>query len=232
MVAALACGSDSALSYLSVAACWELRPVDPVTIDISLPRRSIRPLDGVRLHRPRRLGPEDVTVHRGIPVTTVPRTLIDLAEVLSTRSLERALDEAQFLKLFDEAVVHAALARNAGRVGAKRLRATLRCHNPGSTRTRTPLEEDFYVLVMANGLPQPLVNEDLGPFTIDFLWPEQRLAVETDGGASHNRGAQRERDARRDAWLAARDYETLRFTWNQVHYRPGEVLAALEAKLT
>lgn len=70
-----------------------------------------------------------------------------------------------------------------------------------------------------------------GSFTVDFLWRDSRLVVETDGGASHDRRAQREEDSRRDTWLAARGYETLRFTWHQVHHCPAEVLAALETKL-
>ena len=114
---------------------------------------------------------------------------------------------------------------------AEQLRSALRRHEPGTTRTRTTLEETFFVLVMAAGLPQPEVNVRIGPFTVDFFFRESNLVVETAGGASHNRGAQRERDARRDAWLAAAGYETLRFTFNQVHSHPAEVLAALRAKL-
>ncbi|HZI90102.1 MAG TPA: DUF559 domain-containing protein [Thermoleophilaceae bacterium] len=150
---------------------------------------------------------------------------------MSTRSLERALDEAEFLKRLDEEDLAEALERNYGRTGAKRLRRTLRRHERGTTRTRTTLEEAFYVLVMANGLPRPEVNVAIGRLTVDFLWRERGLVVETDGGASHDRAAQREEDSRRDAVLATAGYETLRFTWHQVHRRPAEVVAALEAKV-
>jgi len=228
--AVLACGHGAVLSHLSAAALWELRPVDPVTIDVSVPRRNARTRDAIRVHRPRHLG-GDVTHCRDIPVTSLPRTLIDLAETVSTRALERALDEAEFLKLLDEEKLRVALERNHRRSGASRVRRALRRHEPGTTRTRTALEEAFYVLVLASGLPQPEVNVALGPLTVDFLWREPGLVVETDGGASHNRAAQREEDSRRDALLTTAGYATLRFTWDQVHDRPEEVLAALEAKL-
>lgn len=229
--ALLACGRGAVLSHLSAAALWGLWSVDPATIDVAVPNRAMRRRGGIRVHRPVRLGREDVTRHRGIPATTVPRTLIDLAEILSTRSLERALDEADFLNPLDDERLRAAIGRNAGRNGAARLARVLDRHEPGTTRTRTPLEEDFYVLVTTAGLPQPEVNVPLGRFTVDFLWRASKLVVETDGGDSHDRRSQRRRDARRDAWLAARDYETLRFTWEQVHDYPAEVLAALQARL-
>jgi len=229
--AVLASGPGAVISHLSAAAVWGLRHGDPVTIDVSVPCRNTRMRDGVRVHRPRHLTRADTTWRRGIPVTSVPRTLIDLAETVSRRSLERLLDEAEFLKLLDLVALHSALSRHPGRDGTARLSATLRRHQPGTTRTRTPLEEDFFVLVRAAGLPQAEVNVPVGPFTVDFLWRDNKLVVETDGGDSHDRRSQRKRDARRDAWLAAHDYETLRFTWEQVHSYPAEVLAALNAKL-
>ena len=164
-------------------------------------------------------------------MTTVARTLIDVAQVISRRSLERAIDEAQYLRLLTQREVQPALERHWGRPGTARLAGLLKSHVPGTTRTRTPLEEEFFLLVRAAGLPQPEVNVKLGPYTVDFLWPEARLVVETDGGASHDRPAQRERDSRRDAYLATAGYRTARFTYGQVLDRPGEVLSVLDALL-
>lgn len=229
--AVLACGEGAVLSHLSAAALWELRPVDPSVIDVSVHRSGRKRRDGLRIHRPRHLSSADTANRRAIPVTTVPGTLIDLAEVTSRRSLERALDEAEFLTLLRQPELEQALARNAARTGAARLTACLRRHEPGTTRTKSPLEEAFLLLVRQAALPQPEVNEKLGPYEIDFLWRDRRLAVETDGGASHNRASARERDAGRDAWLATNHYESLRFTWRQVTERPHEVLAALRARL-
>lgn len=227
MAAVLACGEGAGLSHLSAAALWQLRAADPVVIDTSLPGRRMRSREGIRAHRPRGLPQEDVHHHRDIPVTSVPRTLIDLAEVLGTRSLERVLDEAEYLGLLDGRALAEALERNRGRRGAARLRATLARHEPGTTRTRSELEESFFLLVRRAGLPQPEVNARLGPWTIDFLWRDRCLAVETDGARSHDRRGQRESDSARNAWLIANDYRPLRLTWAQVHHRPEEVLAAL-----
>ena len=231
MAALLSVGDGAVLSHLSAAALWDLCPVDPATIDVSIPRRGTRPRDGIRVHRPRHLDRADVGRRRWVPVTSVPRTLIDVAEVVSVRSLERVVDEAEFLKLLNEEELASALERNRGRAGSKRLQRTLHRHQPGTSRTRTKLEEAFYVLVTASALPQPEVNVPIGRLTVDFLWREHGLVAETDGGASHNRAAQREEDSRRDAVLAAAGYETLRFTWDQVQRRPAEVLAALSARL-
>lgn len=229
--AVLACGDGAVLSHLSAAALWKLRAVDPQVADVSVRTRSRHQRDGLRAHRPGRLDAADTTHHRAIPVTTVPRTLIDLAGALPRRSLERAVDEAEFLGLLHQPEVEQALERNRTRTGAGRLAACLRRHEPGGTRTRSELEERFLALVREAALPQCEVNARLGPYEIDFLWRDQRLAVETDGGASHNRAAARERDAGRDAWLARNGYECLRFTWRQLTERPGEVLGALRAKL-
>ena len=231
LTAVLACPAGSVASHLSAAAVWRLRDVDPKVIDVTVPARSGKRRDGIRVHRPRHLAAADITRHREVPVTTIPRTLIDLAEVVSTRSLERALDEAQYLRLLAQHEVEEALERHRGRAGTARLKAALREHTPGTTRTRTPLEETFYVLVREAGLPQPEVNAKLGSYTVDFLWRERRLAVETDGGASHDRATQRERDSRRDAWLTTAGYRTERFTWRQVSERPQEVLGVLDSLL-
>jgi len=229
--AVMACGDEAALSHLSAAALWALTQVDPVVIDVSLSGRGRRTRPGLRVHRPRRLPRDDTTEHLGIPVTTVTRTLIDLAVIVSRRSLERLVDEAEYLRLLDLADLDRTFEGNEGRAGVTRLRRLLARHRPGTTRTRSPLEEAFLLLVREAKLPDPQVNTRLGPFTIDFLWPEQRVAVETDGRAAHDRTAARERDHRRDAWLHANGYLPLRFTWTQVNQRPGEVVRALRPKL-
>ncbi len=127
---------------------------------------------------------------------------------------------AEYLGVLDRSELERALARNRGRAGAGPLIKILTRHQPGSTRTRSPLEEAFLALVRRAGLPQPLVNSALGPYAIDFLWRDQRIAVETDGRRAHERAAARERDYRRDSWLHANGYRPLRFTWEQVHHRP------------
>ncbi len=158
MAAVLACGEGAVLSHLSAAALWGIRSQDPITIDVSVASRVKRSVECVRVHRPRLLGDIDVTVRAGIPVTSVPRTLIDSAEVVPRRTLERALDEAEYLRLLDSTGLARALKRHRGRAGAARLSAALSEHDPGTTRTQSELEERFLALVRRAGFPAPEVN--------------------------------------------------------------------------
>ena len=135
MAAVLAYGPEAALSHRSSAAHRGLRPDNRATTDISLPRRSARTRAGVRVHATTTLRPEDVTIHEGIPCTTVARTLLDLAEVISRRGVERAVEQAEVLRVFDGRAVDAVLARAAGRRGAAVLSAVLEeLETPASPR--------------------------------------------------------------------------------------------------
>lgn len=231
--AVLACGGGpgAALSHLSAAALWKLRPVDPVVIDVTVRRRNKRTRPGIRLHRPRVVEDREFTHRDGIPVTSVDRTLLDCASVLAQRPLERMLDEAEYLGLLDRSNLVKGLRRSRRRRGRARLLAVLARHEPGSTRTKNTLEESFLLLVRKSGFPEPQVNSRLGPYEIDFLWKAQRVAVETDGRSAHERASARERDYSRDAWLHARGFRPLRFTWAQVRGRADEVVSALAAAL-
>lgn len=229
--AVLAGGPGAVLSHLSAAALWALAQVDPLVIDVTVPGRTRHRRGGIRIHRPRSLPSSQVTSHRRIPVTTPERTLIDCAEVVGSRSLERLLDEAYFLEYADRPSLELAVDRLPGRRGAARLRRVLARHDPGTTRTRSTLEEALLALIRHAGLPLPVVNAKLGPYTVDFLWADRRIVAETDGRAAHERAGARERDYARDAWLNSNGYRPLRFTWAQVHSRPDEVLGALTAAL-
>lgn len=123
---------------------------------------------------------------RSVEVTTVARTLVDVAVLLDGRPLERALDEAHYLGLLDSSVLAVTLDRNAGRAGARRLGAVLAGHEPGSTRTRSELEERFLALCSTHRLPRPRVNVVVDGLEVDFLWAAARVIVETDGYAAHN----------------------------------------------
>ena len=102
----------------------------------------------------------------------------------------------------------------------------------GPTLTASGLEDAFLALCRQAGLPTPEVNvwltlPDGTPAKIDFLWREERLAVETDGGPFHRTRQSRERDARRDQLLRLCAFEPVRFTDRQVAWEPAWVKAAL-----
>jgi hypothetical protein len=114
MAAVLACGPGAAVSHRTAADLWGLRQTAAARIDVTVPTRAGRkPRSRIRIHRAR-LASADVPTVEGIPATTVPRTLIDLPEEVPERGVERALDEAEFLRLFDKRAIEAAIERNGG----------------------------------------------------------------------------------------------------------------------
>ena len=163
----------------------------------------------------------DVTRRDGIPCTNLSRTLLDLADVIPRRQLERAVEQAELLRRFDLRAIEEVLAHANGRRGAGVLRGVLAelVDEPGLTANT--LEDSFLELCRAAGLPKPEVNQwialdDGPPVRADFLWRRQRLIVETDGWGSHGTRHGFERDRMRDQRTRRAGWEVLRFTWRQV----------------
>jgi very-short-patch-repair endonuclease len=232
LAAVLAAGERAALSHLSAAALWELwRRPPTLHSDVVAPRRR-RAGHGLRVHACRRLDPRDVTAFRGIPVTTVARTLVDLADVLDGPQLANVIHEAAFRKRFSVTATREAIARANGRHSLGVLVAALAAHAGGSAGTRSRLEDVFLALVRAGGLSEPLVNVRVPAgdrrIEVDFLWPELRLCVEIDGDG-HTRPRTRREDDARDGALRAAGHEILRFTGDDVEQRPAWVLTRLRA---
>jgi very-short-patch-repair endonuclease len=185
------------------------------------------------VHRGGTLNAVDDVVRQpdGLPVTTVARTLVDLAEVLSPHRLERACHEAEFLRQLDAEAVERRLATLRGR-RARNLRralATLATADPDITLSR--LEERFLSLLVQFDLPRPRVNAAVAGYMVDFLWRAQRLVAETDGARAHLTATAFERDRRRDSVLQVAGFRVVRFTWRQVTGDPAEVAATLNRLL-
>jgi very-short-patch-repair endonuclease len=157
-----------------------------------------------------------VTTRDGIPVTTPARTILDLAAKLGERELHRALDRTEILELTDYPALDALARARAGHHGAGRLRRALREHTAGTTLTRSELEERFLALCHEHALPVPRVNARIAGLEVDFLFPHERLVVETDGWQYHRTRQAFERDRRRDAALMLTGYRALRFTHRQI----------------
>jgi very-short-patch-repair endonuclease len=147
--------------------------------------------------------------------------MLDLASGLGTRPLERAIDEADRLRLATADDLIELLRRHPGHPGARRLRAVLARHRIGSTVTRSKLEERFLALCRRHGLPEPEVNVPLLGYVVDFLWPHSLLVVEVDGRATHDTHRAFQADRDRDGRLAVAGYTVLRFTWWDVTRRPA-----------
>ena len=236
MAAVLAYGPRAVASHRAAAGLHGLRPDNRATTDISLPLRSARSRPGIVAHATPTLGAEDVTHCHGIPCTTVARTLLDLADVVPRRQLERALEQAEMLRLFDLRAVEDVLARANGRQGAGVLRAVIAEIDDEPGLTANDLEDRFLELCRAAGLPKPAVNQwlaiDAGPpVRADFVWRKARLIVETDGWGSHGTRQGFERDRMRDQRVRVAGWEPVRFTRRQVLREPDRVAATTAALL-
>jgi very-short-patch-repair endonuclease len=227
--AVLACGGPglAALSYQSSGAAFDLVPL-PAQFDVST-LASARSTAKIRVHR--NIRPEDITTLDGLPVTTVARTLVDLATVLSPHQIERVVHRAEHLRLLDMHSLDEQLDRAQGRRTKSLIAAIEQLQVKEPDITRTVLEERFLALIFNAQLPRPHVNVRIGPYEVDFLWRAERLIVETDGAATHLTANGFEEDRRRDAVHSMRGFRTLRFTWRQVVYEPRFVARAVGAAI-
>jgi very-short-patch-repair endonuclease len=232
--AVLACGGVDAavLSHRAAAGAWDLSPLPSGRLDVTTMRRSTSTAK-LRVHKGQTLDPLNDVVRQpdGLPVSSVARTLVDLAGVLTAQQLERSCHRAEVLRLLDAAQVERVLASRRSR-GARNLRAALATLAPAAPDiTRSELEERFLALVADAGLPRPRVNAVVADHEVDFLWRRQRLVVETDGAATHLTSTAFEEDRRRDAALQVAGFRVVRFTWRQITEDPRAVAATLRALL-
>jgi hypothetical protein len=212
MAAVLACGPGALLSHRPAAVLLGMLDVCPERVEVIVPRR-LAGREGIRA-RQSRVAPDERTVVEGIPVTTVARTLLDLAAVLDSHRLARTLERAEALRLTSETSLDTLIARHAGRPGVSCLRRALAELVPQLTRSE--LERRFLTFVEHAGLPRPRTNVwlPLGEdwIEVDAAWPEQRLIVELDSRAHHLARAAFERDRRRDRRLQAAGWRVARLT--------------------
>jgi predicted transcriptional regulator of viral defense system len=232
LAAVLAAGPGAALSHREAAALHGLRSADRTTVDVTVAgQRRVR---GVQLHRVARLDAADTTVVDAIPVTTVARTLVDLAAAVQPRALRKALEEAERSHRLDVRAIEAVLARTRGRNGAShaRIRAALaELARTGTTVTRSRLEDRFLALLDVHGLPRPSANAWTAGMEVDAAWPAARLAVELDGWDSHKTRQAFQRDRTRSNDLQAEGWTVLRFTHADVVHRSDETAARVGGML-
>jgi hypothetical protein len=227
MAAVFAGGAGAALSHRSAAALWEIGRAGP-QIEVVTPHRP-RKRAAIAFRYCRSLFPADVTRRRGIPVTTVARTLVDLTDVYRAEELAHVIHEAAYRNLFDEWAVRESLTRANGRRNLDVLHDALGLHASGSAGLRSLLERAFLGLAETAGIAEPpRINEHVQGFEVDFHWPALRLCVEIDG-PGHERPAAKRRDALRDRVLEAAGWTVLRFSEEDVEQRPEAVLRALRA---
>jgi very-short-patch-repair endonuclease len=162
-----------------------------------------------------RLESTDRAVRRRIPVTSVARTLLDLAEVVPRRQLERAIDEAERRRLFDLKAIDVVCERNRGRRGLKPLRAVI-ANSSEPPATKTELEHRFADFCRDAGLPRPAFNITVEGFEVDAAWLDRKLIVELDSWTFHGGRDAFEADRKRDAVLLLAGYRVVRVTWRRL----------------
>jgi very-short-patch-repair endonuclease/predicted transcriptional regulator of viral defense system len=233
MAAVLAAGHGAVLSHRSAAALWGIRESARGAVEVTA-AHWVRRGPAVEAHRSGLPGDER-TRASGIPVTTVSRTLLDLAAVLPRESVARAIREAEVRRLTDAVSLAALADRYPGRRGVATVRSIMTDAEIGSMVTRSELEDRFVDFLRSTGLPRPEINMSLqvaGTWVeVDCLWRAQRLIVELDGQAFHATLEAFERDRFRDRALGAAGWRVVRVTWRQLHDDPISLAADLGSLL-
>ena len=222
LAAVLAGGPGALLSHISAAWLWEISRRDPAPFEVTGPW-SRRPRPPIRLHRARNLTAEDRYVLDNIPITTLPRTYLDLAATTSRYNLERALDSGEQRGLFDLGPVEAVLARNAGHPGAGRLRRALGIYRPPNV-LRSELEGRFLERVRRAGLPSPSTNITISGYELDVYWSRERFVVELDVYETHGTHAAFENDRLRQEDLLLLGIGMTRVTGPRFDREPTQVI--------
>jgi very-short-patch-repair endonuclease len=232
MAAVLAAGPGAALSHRAAADLFGLRPGGG-RIEATVPRGRTGPA-GVIVHRSHMLEPKDFTIVDGIRVTTIARTLLDLAGVVPEHHLARAVDRAERLEIFDLMAVEDVLLGARGKRGAAALRRVIAQYRP--LNVNEGLEERFAALLGSSTLDRPrfnaLVQGDTRIHQVDAYWPEHRLVVELDSYAFHRSRADLKRDADKQADLELAGHRVTRLTWDEVVARADRTLRRLHRLLS
>jgi very-short-patch-repair endonuclease len=184
-------------------------------IDVTL--RSKRERRGhLRPHTTRCQTASDHSAYRGIPITSVARTILDVGDERDQRAVEQALAQADIRYWLTQRTLNGIERRSTGRRGAPTIRAALDAHRAEPTLTESELEERFLRLVAQAGLPRPQTQVPFDPYRVDYYRPDHNLIVEADGWRTHRTRAAFERDRRKDRTLTAQGYRIVRVTWRQV----------------
>lgn len=234
MAAVLSAGSGAVLSHRSAASLWDIRAsrVGPIQVTVSAKGRSTKL---VRRHHVV-LQSDEVTIHEGIPVTTVPRTVLDLASTATIDEVEVAIRQIEFLRLHDKLSLLDLIERYPGRRGVARARVALaRVEALPFGRVRSPLETKFLPFLRRYQLPRPRLNDWIlvgeKRFQVDCRWVGTGQIVELDSWQAHGTRTAHREDRARDRVLRVAGYEVTRITWAQLDDEPEEIAADLRRLL-
>jgi very-short-patch-repair endonuclease len=220
LAAVLACGDGALLSHRSAATLWGIRLGELFRPEVTAEHDRRHP--AIATHRAI-LADADRAIHRGIPVTSPARTLVDLAHLLHRDELVRALREAMFRRLYDRAAVEDALTRRPSRALADLLSE--------ASVTQSMLEDHFLAICSRHRLPTPKVQHRIGAKRYDFAWPGERVVVETDSWLAHGTPYAFQADRSQTNALQLAGWLVLRFTWADLTRRSRAVAATVRQAL-
>jgi predicted transcriptional regulator of viral defense system len=229
LAAVAACGPTALLSHASAAWLWGLLPSCPAEPEIMASNRR-HGRRAIQIRYSAALVDSDRARHEGIPVTALPRTLLDLAVTARRSQLDRAVQRAERLDLLDIATIEAMLERRRGAPGTAVLREALEIYRqPVFARSRP--ERLFLDLVTKWDLPRPAVNTYVEGHEIDAYWEQERFAVEVDGWEAHRTRAAFENDRIRQEDLKLAGIDSIRLTARRVEREPALVASRLRTLL-
>lgn len=232
MAAVLASAPDAVLSHHSAAALWGLRGHSKRAVEVTVPRKSTSS-KRIRRHCSR-LPPDEITVEHGIPVTTVPRTIFDLAATESVDAIKNLVRESEYRQLWDQLSLWDLVERYPGKRGVRTVRAALEhLKEEPAGRMRSPLEERFAPFLHQHRLPLPRFNDWIVAgskrYQVDCHWPGTNEIVELDGWDGHSTRSAFRDDRARDRRLRVAGYSITRLTWNQLDDEPEAIAADLRS---
>jgi very-short-patch-repair endonuclease len=229
LAAVAACGPAALLSHGSAAWLWGLLPQGPARVDVTVPSRRHR-RERIRVHYSSTLSDSDRGKREAIPVTAVPRTLVDLAASARSSQLDHAVQRAERLDRLDIGAIDAMLERRSGVPGTASLRTALEIYRePAFARSRP--ERLLLALVRKAALPRPAINIYVEGHEIDAYWERERFAVEVDGWDAHRTRAAFESDPVRQEELKLAGIDSIRLTARRIEREPALVAKRLGALL-
>jgi hypothetical protein len=234
LAAVEAYGPTAALSHRTAAVLWDILDAPALPVHVTIPKRSgVTRRERTVLHRVGGLTSDDVQVRDAIRVTTVSRTILDLAATVRGRYLEQVVRRAARRRIFDLRDQREMLARYPGRPGAPELTRLLAAlDGRGTDDFRSRMEIAFAQLCDDHGLPRPVINGLVLGERVDFRWPRTRLIVETDGFEFHATPTTFAADRARDQKLTLAGYTVVRLTYDQVTRDARATAAMVSALLT
>jgi hypothetical protein len=221
MAAVMFRGEGALISYQSAVWLWGLERRLEIPVNVSVRWRG-HSQDAIGLHHCPALRGEDLSKTEGLPVTAVPRTLLDYASTAKQYRLEAAIDRADRLDLLDPGAIDRITEEVRGHRGRRRLQDAIGIYRETGF-TRSGGEKRMLAALADAGIPRPAVNIFIEGYELDFYWEREHFAVELDSWEHHRGRRSFEEDRKRQEELAMADIEIIRITGTRLKHEPSRV---------